>query len=55
MPVLKHWGIFELTGLDAAAEEARQRLADHLDRLDAAARRFEERLARSTVPRMRPA
>ena len=55
MPVLKHWGIFELTGLDAAAEAARQRLADHLDTLDAAARRFEERLARSSVPRMRPA
>jgi hypothetical protein len=34
MPVLKHWGIFELTGLDAAAEE---------------------RLGRSSVPRISPA
>jgi len=54
MPVIKHWRIFELTGLDAAAEEARRRLAEHLDKLDAAARRFEERLASSTVPRMVP-
>jgi hypothetical protein len=29
-------------------------LAEHLDKLDAAARRFEERLASSTVPRMAP-
>jgi acyl-[acyl-carrier-protein] desaturase len=54
MPVIKYWRIFELTGLDAAAEEARRRLAEHLDKLDAAARRFEERLASSTVPRMAP-
>src|SRR5438046_1467089 len=26
MPIIKHWRIFELTGLDAAAEEARKRL-----------------------------
>ena len=54
MPVIKHWRIFELSGLDAAAEDARRRLAEHLDKLDAAARRFEERLASSTVPRMAP-
>ena len=45
MPILKHWRIFELTGLDPAAEEARRRLAEHLDKLDRAARRFEEKLA----------
>lgn len=45
LPILRHWGIFELSGLDAAAEEARRRLAEHLDALDLAARRFEERLA----------
>ena len=45
MPILKHWRIFELTGLDPAAEEARRRLADHLDKLDRAAKRFEEKLA----------
>jgi acyl-[acyl-carrier-protein] desaturase len=53
LPILKHWGIFELSGLDAAAEDARNRLAEHLDKLDAAAKRFEERLARSSpVPRV---
>ena len=55
MPILRFWGVFELGGLDATAEAARLRLQDHLDRLDAAARRFEERLASSTVPRMGPA
>src|SRR4029078_2765696 len=52
LPILRHWRIFELTNLDAAAEAARTRLADHLAKLDDAARRFEERLAGSTVPRM---
>ena len=53
LPVIRHWGIFELSGLDAAAEEARRRLAEHLDKLDAAAKRFEERLATSArVPRL---
>ena len=31
LPILQHWRIFELTGLDAAAEEARRRLAEHLE------------------------
>ena len=52
LPILRHWRIFELEGLDAAAEDARRRLAEHLDKLDAAANRFEERLATSTVPRI---
>ena len=52
MPIIRHWGIFELQGLDAAAEEARKRLAEHLERLDQAARKFEEKLAASSVPRM---
>jgi acyl-[acyl-carrier protein] desaturase len=52
VPILKHWRIFELTGLDGAAEEARRRLAEHLDGLEQAARRFEAKLASSTVPRM---
>jgi acyl-[acyl-carrier-protein] desaturase len=55
LPVIKFWGVFELTGLDAAAEEARRRLAEHLDKLDVAAKRFEERLARSGVVRIAPA
>jgi acyl-[acyl-carrier-protein] desaturase len=47
MPIIQHWKIFELTGLDAAAEEARRRLAEHLEQLDQAAKRFEEKLART--------
>jgi acyl-[acyl-carrier-protein] desaturase len=49
LPVIRHWRIFELSGLDAAAEEARRRLAEHLEKLDQAARRMEERLARSSA------
>jgi len=52
MPIIKHWGIFELTNLSAAAEAARLRLAEHLEALDLAARKFEERLATSTIPRI---
>jgi len=55
LPIIRYWGVFELSGLDAAAEEARRRLAEHLDKLDAAAKRFEERLARSGAPRIAPA
>jgi acyl-[acyl-carrier-protein] desaturase len=44
LPVIKHWGIFELQGLDAAAEEARRRLAEHLEKLDIAATKFEAKL-----------
>ena len=46
LPIIRHWGIFELEGLDAAAEAARRRLAEHLESLEIAAQRFEERLAR---------
>jgi acyl-[acyl-carrier-protein] desaturase len=52
MPILRHWRIFELEGLDAAAEEARRRLAEHLASLDAAATRFEEKVVNSGVPRI---
>ena len=52
LPLIRHWGIFELSGLDAAAEEARRQLAAHLEKLDASARRFEEKLAGSAVPRV---
>ena len=55
MPVIKYWRIFELTGLDAAAEDARRRLAEHLETLEQAARRFEEKMAGSPFPRMTPA
>jgi acyl-[acyl-carrier-protein] desaturase len=52
LPILRHWRIFELGDLDASAEAARTRLAEHLVALDSAARRFEERLATSAVPRI---
>ena len=52
LPIIRHWKIFELTGLDGAAEEARRKLAEHLEKLDVAAKRFEERLAASSVPRL---
>ena len=52
MPILQHWKIFELTGLDAAAEAARKTLAEHLATLETAAKRFEEKMARSDTPRM---
>src|SRR4029079_688764 len=36
LPIIRHWRIFELEGLDAAAEEARRRLQAPLDQLDGA-------------------
>jgi acyl-[acyl-carrier-protein] desaturase len=52
LPVIKFWGIFELSNLDAAAEAARKRLAQHLEELEQAARKFEARLAESGVVRV---
>jgi acyl-[acyl-carrier-protein] desaturase len=52
MPILRHWRIFELEGLDGAAEEARRRLAEHLASIDAAATRFELKVANSGVHRI---
>ena len=45
--MINHWRIFELTGLDETAEAARKKLAEHLEALDAAARKFEEKVAMS--------
>ena len=44
-PLLRYWKIFELTGLDPEAEQAREKLRRFLDQLDAQARRYEERRA----------
>ena len=52
LPILKHWRIFELGGLSAAAEEARRRLAEHLDALEVAALKFEARMAGSEKVRI---
>jgi len=44
-PLLRHWKIFELEGLDDAAERARQQLADFLAGLDQLATRYDEKRA----------
>jgi acyl-[acyl-carrier-protein] desaturase len=49
MPLLRHWRIFEMGSLTAAAEAARERLHVYLGGLDASARRFEERRAAATA------
>jgi acyl-[acyl-carrier-protein] desaturase len=55
LPILRHWKLFELSGLDATAEDARRGLSDYLAKLDEQIARFEERLASSTIPRIAPA
>lgn len=52
-PILRHWRIFELEGLDADAEGDRDRLAAYLTELDASARRFEERRDASAAKAIR--
>jgi acyl-[acyl-carrier-protein] desaturase len=44
-PLLRHWGFFEVAGLDAEAEQARQQVAGFLEGLDAMATKFDERRA----------
>ncbi|HEX7745629.1 MAG TPA: acyl-ACP desaturase [Micromonosporaceae bacterium] len=42
-PVLRQWDVWNVTGLDADGEAAREDLARHLDELERAASRFEEK------------
>lgn len=42
-PLLRHWQVFDLEGLDAQGEQARTELAAFLDNLNTQATRFEER------------
>jgi acyl-[acyl-carrier-protein] desaturase len=42
-PVLRYWKVFEIEGLGADGEQARQELSAFLDELDGQARRFEEK------------
>ena len=44
-PLLRHWNVFDLEGLDAEAEQARERLRARLATLDGNASRFEARRA----------
>ena len=43
IPFLKYWKIFELEGLDAEGEQAREKLATFMDGLDKKAARFEDK------------
>ncbi|MEU6078736.1 acyl-ACP desaturase [Micromonospora sp. NPDC047074] len=45
VPVLRQWDVFNVTGLDADGEVARDQIAAHLDDLERAAARFEKRRA----------
>lgn len=45
VPVLRQWDVWNVTGLNADGEAAREQLAAHLDELDTAASRFEEKRA----------
>ena len=51
MPLLRHWQVFELGGLDSSGERARQDLAAALEALDARAARFVERRAEAQAGR----
>ena len=42
MPLLRHWGVYELEGLESTGERARDNLVQAVKALDAAASRFEE-------------
>jgi acyl-[acyl-carrier-protein] desaturase len=44
-PILRKWNVWNLTGLGAQGEQAREELAAHMAGLDAAATKFENRLA----------
>ncbi len=44
-PILRHWGVWEMTGLGPEGEQARQRLAEHMEQLDRQASRFVEQRA----------
>jgi acyl-[acyl-carrier-protein] desaturase len=43
MPVLRQWNVWDVTGLDADGEAARDQLSTQLDGLEQAAARFEEK------------
>jgi acyl-[acyl-carrier-protein] desaturase len=45
VPVLRQWNLFEVTGLDADGEAARDQIAAQLETLETQASRFEEKRA----------
>jgi acyl-[acyl-carrier-protein] desaturase len=44
-PLLRHWGVFDIEGLDDEAEKTRTQLAEFLDGLDQMATHYEEKRA----------
>ncbi|RKN12866.1 acyl-ACP desaturase [Streptomyces radicis] len=50
-PLLKHWRLFDIEGLDESAEKAREGLADHLEILDKQASVQSERFAAAEARR----
>ena len=54
-PLLRHWNLFALEGLDPQAEQARDRLAAHLGRTDRLASRFEAKRAATATANERRA
>ncbi len=48
--ILKHWRIEQVQNLKAAAEQARERLLHHMERMNSAAKRLLARRARRTAP-----
>ena len=44
-PLLRYWKVFDRTDLDSEGEQARERLARFLEKLDASAKKYEERRA----------
>jgi acyl-[acyl-carrier protein] desaturase len=47
--VLRHWGLESVEGLDADAEQARERALRHIERIERVARRIESRRGRLTA------
>jgi len=54
-PLLRHWDLFGLEGLDPQAEQARDRLATHLAKTDRLANRFEAKRAATAANQTRAA
>jgi acyl-[acyl-carrier-protein] desaturase len=48
--VVRHWGLESVTGLDADAEQARERALHHIGRIERVARRIESRRDRLATP-----
>jgi acyl-[acyl-carrier-protein] desaturase len=51
MPLLRHWGVFELEGLTSSGEQAREELATVLSAIDTRASRFVELRERAAAGR----